>query len=177
MLMFSILSFNIANLFTSSVVERLSKDQSPSTGLCYFFCDGNYGETQDVQNILGSLCKQLLYQSPVDMFTTMMREVQLTYEESSLKVGNKGGRKGTLLSLLNTLCLPFNSVYIILDGLDECATREELLDAVKGMAFGPLKVLASSRRERDIEMAFQGKQCLKMDDGFVRRDIAIHIEW
>jgi hypothetical protein len=59
-------------------------------------------------------------------------------------------------SLQSTLCLildRFNDAFIVLDSLDECAERKELLKWIKEMTswkHGKLHLLATSRLEEDI---------------------------
>ena len=48
----------------------------------------------------------------------------------------------------------FDEVFIILDALDECREREDLITDIEGMAAWDtpkLRLLVTSRRERDIE--------------------------
>jgi hypothetical protein len=52
----------------------------------------------------------------------------------------------------------FGETYIILDALDECKDREELLEGVRAIAGWELKklhILVTSRREKDIEESLE----------------------
>lgn len=71
--------------------------------------------------------------------------------------------------------------YIILDALDECVDRQELLKLVQELVdwkIGTLHVLVTSRKERDIEMALDplctGK--LSVHDAQDNHDIELYID-
>lgn len=68
-------------------------------------------------------------------------------------------------------------LYIILDGLDECAKRSDLLDLLRNFSLPNLHILVTSRPEADIEEVFTGEAQLHMDETRVRSDIYTHIEW
>jgi hypothetical protein len=68
--------------------------------------------------------------------------------------GKQQPSTGELLTALRQMIQEFNETFIILDALDECKEREELLADIEGMAgwkLGKLHILATSRREKDIE--------------------------
>jgi hypothetical protein len=76
----------------------------------------------------------------------------------------------------------FGETYIILDALDECRERKELLADIKviaGWKLGKLHILATSRIERDIEESFeylvniQGKICIQ--SAIVNNDIRAYV--
>jgi hypothetical protein len=74
----------------------------------------------------------------------------------------------------------FQQTFIILDALDECKEREELLGLLENFIdweVESLHVLATSRRERDIEEALEplvtGQVCIQ--SALVNADIYIHI--
>ena len=68
-----------------------------------------------------------------------------------------GGREPTLEALLNTLhqiATTFEKVFIIVDALDECDARFELMAGMEELFSwkdADMRILATSRRERDIE--------------------------
>ena len=63
----------------------------------------------------------------------------------------------------------------MLDGLDECASREALLEALSTIETEKLNVFVTSRCEKDIELAFEGKESLEVDKECVQIDIVTHI--
>jgi hypothetical protein len=96
-----------------------------------------------------------------------------------------GERQPTADELLITLQLmiePFNKTFIILDALDECKERQELLTRIKAIAgweTGNLHILATSRREIEIEKGLeplindQDKICIQ--DALVNDDIRSYV--
>ena len=74
----------------------------------------------------------------------------------------------------------FQQTFIILDALDECKEREELLGLLKDLITWKVKslhVLATSRREGDIEEALEpsvtGQVCIQ--SAVINADIQIHV--
>jgi ankyrin repeat domain-containing protein 50 len=69
--------------------------------------------------------------------------------------GQQQPAEDTIHSLLQEVMKPIKSKYIVLDALDECTDREDLLtficDLTNSKVDG-LRVMATSRRERDIEV-------------------------
>lgn len=78
------------------------------------------------------------------------------------------------------LCLSrvFEDVYIVIDGLDECATpRDNLLSLLLTLGSSPhMHIFISSRFESDINAALLKKPRLAMEKEFVKLDIAKHID-
>jgi len=74
--------------------------------------------------------------------------------------------------------LSFRSdVYIIFDGIDECPDRPKLCKEILRIVHGQVKVLITSRDERDINEAFQNQMHVLFTEEQSRQDIGTHIEW
>ena len=73
----------------------------------------------------------------------------------------KEGRQPTtveLLAVLKEVIEKFQETFIILDAMDECKDRVELLQDIQKLAawkIGNLHILATSRKEKEIEDSFQ----------------------
>lgn len=86
-----------------------------------------------------------------------------------------------LAQALFTLTKELNKkVYIVLDALDECNDRDQLLSFLHDLAATTtnVSVIATSRNTKDIRMAFQNSLRLTLDDsssGLVR-DIKLYID-
>jgi hypothetical protein len=68
--------------------------------------------------------------------------------------GKQQPMTGELLTTLRQIVQEFDETFIILDALDECTERQELLTNIEEIAkwkIGKLHILATSRREKDIE--------------------------
>ena len=68
-------------------------------------------------------------------------------------------------------------IYIVIDGIDECPNRPDLCQKILDMAGGNIKLLVTSRPERDITEVFKNQNRLEITDDFSGPDIAIHIDW
>lgn len=87
---------------------------------------------------------------------------------------------GELLTTLRQMVQEFNETFIILDALDECKEREELLTDIEGIAgwkIGKLHIVATSRRKKEIEETLEplitGQICIK--SALVDADIQIYL--
>ena len=85
-----------------------------------------------------------------------------------------------LTVILRQMLKIFNSTYILLDALDECTDREDLLEFIEGLMdwnVHSLHVLATSRRENDIATSLEPLiTCqLCIQSALVDSDIRLHI--
>jgi hypothetical protein len=160
-----LICFFITNTTSSSVIDKISKAcyGDSTVGLAFFYCDGNNTEKQDLRYILGSLTRQILTPGSPHF--------------EQLETLRKRGPPppDVLLATLERIASSYSQVYIVLDGLDECARREALLDALSAMETEKLNVFVTSRCERDIQLAFEGKESLEVDKECVQIDIVTHI--
>jgi len=80
----------------------------------------------------------------------------------------------TLKSILGL----FPKTYIILDALDECTDREELLVLIEEInRWGAVQILATSRKEKDIEEALHPLVTCQIciQDAQIDNDIKLYI--
>lgn len=113
----------------------------------YFFFDFNDGQKQDSEMMVRSLLCQLSQQS-----------IKIPASLDALFLSSENGQRQpsihALLEALRSMIQEFPQVYIVLDALDECAQRVELMEKLKAMAgwqLQNLRLLVTSRKERDIE--------------------------
>jgi ankyrin repeat domain-containing protein 50 len=98
----------------------------------------------------------------------------------------KGGEcppLNTALKSLQEIILEFPQTYIVLDALDECSNREELMEIIRSIQswkIERLHVLVTSRKERDIENSFQsfvdGEHTICLQNKLVDPDIQTYIQ-
>jgi hypothetical protein len=74
----------------------------------------------------------------------------------------------------------FNQVFIILDALDECKDREELVESIYeiiGWGLQMLHILATSRKEKEIEDGFDltDEQKINIQGDLIESDIRAYI--
>lgn len=127
-------------------VERYCQSEA-SCVMTYFYFDFNDPQKQQVSSLLRSLLTQLSAKStrcPEDL-ANLRSECQ------------KRGKQPTSADLLNALkdiIGYFGHVYIILDALDECLDRDqlvELLTVLSDWKLANLHLVAASRRKRWID--------------------------
>ena len=85
-----------------------------------------------------------------------------------------------LITLLHQIMESFSSTYILLDALDECTDREDLLEfieALMGWSINDLHVLVTSRKENDIAKSLEPLVTCQLciQSALVDADIRVHI--
>ncbi|MCJ1299174.1 hypothetical protein MMC08_001966 [Hypocenomyce scalaris] len=137
-------------LLSSSIIEDISDhcQTHPNTDMAYFYFDFNENEKLLCGNFLRSFLQQLSSQS-----LSNWKHLQILYTSchNGERQPNVKDLQSTLEAMLLQSCRP---TYTILDALDECIEREEVLDwigGVVGQKIDTLHFFIASRRERDIE--------------------------
>jgi hypothetical protein len=146
-----------------------------SSALAYFFFDGRDGqnESQTVASLIRSLIRQ--FSTPYGGVPAVLTKL---YNSC-----HNGGAQPSADSLQATLLLileAFNDVYIVLDALDECIERKDVLKWIKDMTSwrkGKLHLLATSRLEEDItkHLRLLGPNYVYIKQDLVSRDIERYI--
>lgn len=85
-----------------------------------------------------------------------------------------------LVDTLLTVAVHLTKIYIVVDALDECQDRTALaalIARIKGSEAKNIHVLGTSRREYDLEVAFQSDhtQSVLIQSSLVDEDIALHV--
>ena len=97
--------------------------------------------------------------------------------------GERQPTSNTLLTTLQQMIQEFDEIFVILDALDECKERQELLEDINKIArwkIGKSHILATSRREKDIEESLdclvntQKKVCIQSP--LVNDDIRTYVQ-
>lgn len=133
----------------STILEHVLRNytSTPKIVVLYFFFDFIDNDKQQYEGMIRSLLSQL------SMYCVSVPAVLETLYSSCMN----GGRKPTFDALLKTLhqiATTLEKAFIILDALDECKERSELLAGVEELFSwkdAKLRILATSRREKDIE--------------------------
>jgi hypothetical protein len=101
--------------------------------------------------------------------------------EALYAVNQNGQRHPSYEGLVETLkAIPrlSSKTYIILDALDECTDRHELLELIQEMnKWRTVQILATSRKEKDIEDVLQPLVTCQIciQDAQIDDDIQLHI--
>jgi hypothetical protein len=164
---------------SSVVIKDMSDccDGTAETAYAYFFFDGRDSQTrlQRHEQLVRSLIWQLSEQAQ-----RMPEAIEALYNQC----GGSGVRQPSLESLQSILLLVLRQshhTYLIVDALDECTDRTELLDWIKEIMcaqVGRLHVLATSREDVDIKIGLMklspASICLEGDS--VNSDIATYLD-
>lgn len=164
-------------VLSSIVIQHVLQECGEDSGevLTYFYFDFNDMQKQDVERMVRSLIYQLLQQCvkiPGDLDTLF----------SSCKNGQQEPSLDALLNVMRQMTKDFPQVFIVLDALDECAYRTELmsiLETMTGWQLPNLHLLVTSRRERDIENSLESfvtqENTICLQSEVVDRDIQKYV--
>jgi hypothetical protein len=139
-------------ILSSTILEDLLQpsDSHPTHIVVYFYFDFNDVQKQNAELMLRSLVDQLSQQA-VDV-PASLEALCSSYAEK------RHPSLGTFLQVAHQMIQQLPQVYIMLDALDECTQRAELMEILETIAGWKLKnvhLIMTSRRERDIESTLQ----------------------
>jgi hypothetical protein len=147
-----------------------------SSAFAYFFFDGKDG--QKGSQTVGSLIRSLIVQ-----FAASYGGIPATLAKlyQSCHDGKSQPSEQSLQSVLLLILEAFNDVYIVLDALDECAEREDVLKWIKQTTRWrktKLHLLATSRPEEEIARHLQllDPDHVNINQYLVSRDIERYID-
>ena len=127
-------------------VVELSR-REPSTAVAYFYFDFNDLNKQRTESFLRSVLAQLSACSP-----SPTQSLQDAYAQS--QDGRQQPTTEAMIFLLRQMLEGFGQTFLICDALDECRDRDEiheLFAKITQWDIGTLHILATSRKEKDIE--------------------------
>ena len=166
----------VANKISSStIIEHVKSyyESDAAVAIVYFYFDFNDTEKQRYEKLIRSLIEQLSLQSVKPMYT-------LNDLFARCRDGQQQPTPDALAATLQHMLGGFQQTFIILDALDECKEKKELLgllESIIGWKVENLHILATSRREKDIEETLEplvtGQVCIQ--SALVNADIHIHI--
>jgi len=144
-------------------------EANPSSASAYFFFDGRDGqkESQTVDSLLRSLIRQ--FSTPYGGVPAVLTKL---YHSC-----HSGGAQPSVKSLEAILLLileAFDDVYIVLDALDECTERKDVLKWIKQTTSwrkSKLHLLATSRLEEDIAKHLR---LLDPNHVYIKQDLVSH---
>jgi len=176
----------------SVALDHLSKYEFNDPTTCVIFAYYNYRrpERDNPASLIGSLIKQLCIKKKV-----LPRNLRTFFQNTFNNA--KRPTFEDMEPLLYELLKPYSRVFMIIDGLDECEApsmdkdksaylpgykaryREVILDFITELTRRePIfaKILVTSRRERDIQNAFDDCPTIELDAREVNSDIKIFLE-
>ena len=134
-------------VLSSTILENvLDRTQNkPDSAVLFFYFDFNDAEKQQPEKMIRSLICQLSMYCAV----SVLQHLYSSYSNGGRQPGGE-----VLLRTLHQMMTSLGEIYVILDALDECAKRDELLtdlEEVISWKDAKLHMLNTSRRETDIE--------------------------
>jgi hypothetical protein len=165
-------------ILSSTVIEHLLQhcDGDASMVTAYFYFDFNDTQKQDPELMLRSLLCQLLRRAVV-----IPKDVEALF--SSCENGKRQPSLHALLEVTRQVAQEFMHVYVILDALDECSQRLELMDmleTVAGWKLDNLHLVMTSRKERDIESSLESyvgeEEAVCLQQNVVDKDIQRYVQ-
>jgi hypothetical protein len=136
-------------ILSSTVVENVLQHcaNGLETAVAYFYFVFNDREKQSSELMVRSLICQLSQKC-----TTVPAALEALF--ASCNDGSSQPSLYGLLDVLREMIRTFPQSFIVLDALDECEDRSELMtiiESIAGWQLEKLHILVTSRRERDIE--------------------------
>ena len=165
-------------ILSSTIIEHLLQHchGGPNTVIAYFYFDFNDAQKRNPELMLRSLICQLLQR-----LTTTSESLDALF--SSCENGYRQPSQHALLEAMRQVIQEFAHVYIVVDALDECTQRPELMDVLKTAEEWQLQnlhLLMTSRKERDIESSLEDyvdkEDTICFQSGIVDRDIQRYVQ-
>jgi hypothetical protein len=149
--------------------EAFCKNRQSKNVCLYYYCSYSHTTKDDTSGFLGWIVSQLCRKAA-------------TIPEHLLDLHNmsKEPRMEQLQEALGALLQRMDEVYIVLDGVDECKQRENLLKLIRTLmtdsAFTKIQLFATSRNYVDIEQALNPiSASISMTNSLVNEDIRTYV--
>lgn len=153
----------------------LQQQESRSdTAVSYFYFDFNDVEKQSSRTAIRSLLFQFAQQA-----ANGLQDLEQLYQKC--RSGEQQPAEDAIQSLLRNTIDKIDFKYVVLDALDECTDREVLLTFIYDLLNGKLEgllVMATSRRERDIEEQLRpiADYNINIQSAVVDKDIKVYVQ-
>ena len=161
--------------YSSTIIEDVYHhcESNASFAIAYFYFDFNDAEKQQSDNLICSLITQLSLQSP-----SCPDALAALYSQN--QDGQRQPTTESLMTTLKSILRGFQHAYVILDALDECGDREQLLSLIEDITewkLGTLHMLTTSRKEQDIDDCLGPLVSAKinLESALVNVDIQTHL--
>jgi NACHT domain len=146
--------------------------QCNDIGVAYLFCSYKAQTDQNASSLFAALLKQLVQSRP-DIAVPVTQNYEHHIKQRSRPSLDE------ILRVLQSICLNYTTVYIVVDALDECAdrdgTRGQLIDKLRELqAKTDVRLLFTSRSIPEITQKFQSNLVLEVraSEEDVRRFVA-----
>ncbi|KAE8440873.1 hypothetical protein EG329_006360 [Mollisiaceae sp. DMI_Dod_QoI] len=158
----------------SSVIDEIHKSYSTSETV-YFYCKNSDPQRSTFNAIARSLISQILQKD-----TSCLGYL---YDTIIASGEYRPGTSALLKQILEELVICRNSLFIAIDGLDECEKHErsKIFSVVSNVSKEcsvkrNIKFLLTSRKENDIRLSLHSAFHLKIEPQYVESDIKAYVE-
>lgn len=159
-------------VLATTILDRLLSSDT-NTLLLFFFFDFNDSGKQRLENLLRSLAAQLYHygnkasRSLDDLF-------------ASHNTGKEQPDTTSLSACVNIMIEAIGNVSIIIDAIDECTERAELMRWLKTLGSNKTQLIITGRPEvefeREIPQLLNGRNCIMLDKQAVDADIRSYVK-
>ncbi|KAH7191260.1 hypothetical protein DER44DRAFT_889995 [Fusarium oxysporum] len=158
-------------VLSTTILDHLLQIDTHTT-LAFFF-DFSDPRKQKLEDLLRSLAVQLYH-----------TENEVARRLDSLFASHDDGRRQpdttALSACVDTMVQITEKVVIVLDALDECITRRELLNWINGLPSGNAQLIVTGRPEAEFQSAiprsFGRRNCVQLDKNVINGDIRSYVE-
>lgn len=166
-------------ILTSTVIEDLRRTLGPSQTLLYFYFDYTDREKQSFENTVRSFVFQIYSQD-----SSAQKHLESLYS-SVCRDGKDQPSLDLLQRAFTEMVCELKRVWIVLDALDECTLRGELLAWLRSVNQDlsvqvKIHLLVTSRPEQDIESAIKRyashEQIIAIRDDLLKADIRNYVQ-
>ncbi|KAK2930486.1 Ankyrin repeat [Fusarium oxysporum f. sp. vasinfectum] len=158
-------------ILSTTILDRLLQIDTHTT-LAFFFDFSDPGK-QKLENLLRSLAVQLYHTG-----NEAARRLDTLF--ASHDDGRRQPDTNALSACVDTMIQTAGKVFIIIDALDECTAREELLQWLKHLASRKAQLIVTGRPEVEFQSAiprsFGKRNCVELDKNVINADIRSYIE-
>ncbi|EXL67266.1 hypothetical protein FOPG_16605 [Fusarium oxysporum f. sp. conglutinans race 2 54008] len=157
-------------VLSTTILDNIQQTDTHTT-LAFFF-DVNDPKKQKLENLLRSLAIQLY-----DTGNEAARKLDSLF--TSHDDGRRQPDTNALSACVDTMIQTAGKVFIIIDALDECTAREELLQWLKHVASRKAQLLVTGRPEVEFQSAiprsFGKRNCVQLDKNAINADIRSYV--
>ena len=164
-------------ILTATVIDDITTRfcTDPNIGVAYLYCNFQRKDKQQVHDLLASLVKQLSLPA-----TSQLEAVKGIYYQHTRSRTRPSVTE--VSQLLKSVAMQYSTVYIIVDGLDECQVENGCRSSLISELFGiqescASNLFATSRFIPEITEEFEGRTTLEImaSEQDVRRYVDGHI--
>ncbi|KAG7402908.1 Ankyrin repeat domain-containing protein 50 [Fusarium oxysporum f. sp. rapae] len=158
-------------ILITTILDHLLQLDTHTT-LAFFF-DFNDTRKQKLENLLRSLAVQLYHTG--NEAARRLDSLFTSHDE-----GRRQPDTNALSTCVDTMIQITGKAFIIIDALDECTAREELLQWLKDLASRKAQLIVTGRPEVEFQSAiprsFGKRNCVQLDKNVVNGDIRSYVE-